>query len=357
MATQPADLGRAPPRFSRFYAELRDPTRCIAAPRFDALYLWGVPVLALLFVELWLGLASLLPAPLELRMAGFLGVLSALLTYAHLVAVAPRAYLNQTVFRSHRLKLTVVPVLLLGALLVSPACFVIGTVLSVFWDAHHSAMQNFGLARIYDMKAGNPPLLLRRTDMRLNWMLYIGPLAAGASLPFHFQSFGQFQSVGWGELAALPGVLEGRLDTITQIAVVAWLTTLAWAGFDYARAVRAGYRIPAHKLVMTASTGLVSVLAWGFSSPPVALAAINIYHAIQYFALVWLKEGTSLQAFFGAHARRAFDLFILFCALVAGAYALASHLGAQWLLAPFIACSLLHFWFDGFVWSVRKQQV
>ena len=29
----------------------------------------------------------------------------------------------------------------------------------------------------------------------------------------------------------------------------------------------------------------------------------------------------------------------------------------RWLLAPFIACSLLHFWFDGFVWSVRKRQV
>jgi hypothetical protein len=27
------------------------------------------------------------------------------------------------------------------------------------------------------------------------------------------------------------------------------------------------------------------------------------------------------------------------------------------LLAPFIACSLLHFWFDGFVWSVRRSDV
>ena len=38
-------------------------------------------------------------------------------------------------------------------------------------------------------------------------------------------------------------------------------------------------------------TGVVSILAWGFSPPLVALAATNLYHAVQYFALVWTKEG------------------------------------------------------------------
>ncbi len=357
MATQPIPLAPRQRLSRRLIAELAQPSRCIHAPRFDGLWFWGSPVLALLFVQAWLYLSALLPGPQELRMAGFLGMISALLTYGHLVAVAPRAYLNRDVFESHRLKLTLVPVVLLAALLVSPTCFIVGAVLTVFWDAHHSAMQNFGLARIYDMKAGNPAELLRRTDMRLNWILYVGPLAAGASLPFHLASFGQFGQLGWSRIAALPGVLEGELGPISIAAVGATLAVILWSAYDYARAMHAGYRIPAHKLAMTLSSGGVSITAWGFCSPPVALASINIYHALQYFALVWLKEGKHVSPFLRVSPRKALDLFLIFCAVLGVAYALAAKAGIQWLLAPFIACSLLHFWFDGFVWSVRKKQV
>ena len=334
-----------------------NPAGCIAGPRFDAAFFWGTPLLALAFVGVWLGTASLLSPSLELRAAGLLSIMCALLTFGHLVAVAPRAYLNREVFQAHRLKLTVAPVLLLAALLISPTCFVIGVVLTVFWDIHHSAMQNFGLCRIYDMKAGNSPHLLRRVDLRLHWILYVGPLAAGAALPFHLGALSQFSQVGWTEVARLPGVLEGERSFIAQLSVTLILGILAWSAVDYARAMRAGYRIPPHKLAMTLSSGGVSIVAWGYCSPAVALAAINLYHALQYFALVWLKEGRSLQAFTGGSARRALDLFLAFCAVVAVLDQFASTAGIQWLLAPFIACSLLHFWFDGFVWSVRKRQV
>jgi len=357
MATRAADGLISESLSPGWRKQLADPARCISSPRFDALWFWGSPLLALAFVAAWMGLAELLPANHQPRATGFLGMIAALLTYGHLVAVAPRAYLNREVYASHRFKLTVVPVVLLVALIVSPVCFVIGAVLSVFWDAHHSAMQNFGLARIYDMKAGNSPETLRRTDLRLNWILYVGPLAAGASMPFHLKAFGQFDQIGWRELASLPGVLEGRLSGIAIGAIAITVAILAWSALDYARAIRAGYRMPAHKLAMTASSGGVSIVAWGFCSPPIALAAINIYHALQYFALVWLKEGKHVQPWLKCSARTALDLFLVFCAVAAVGYQLASGAGIQWLLAPFIACSLLHFWFDGFVWSVRRKQV
>lgn len=357
MATQSANLGNSGNTLTRLRDDLLDPTRSIAGPVFDALLFWGCPLLAMGFVASWLGLASFLPSEQEARAIGVLGFASAIITYAHLVAVVPRAYGNREVFAQNRIRLTLVPVMLLAALLLSPACFVIGTVLTVFWDIHHSALQNFGLSRIYDLRAGNEPKELRWTDLRLNWMLYVGPLAAGASLPLHLQSFGEFSRLGWHEIATLPGVLEGNIGLVAQLAIAGWLATFAWSLLDYRKAIRSGYRMPAHKLANIASSGIVSLVAWGFCSPPFALATINIYHALQYFALVWIKEGRTMQGIFGLPPRRAFDVFIGLCVIVALAYQYAATASIQWLLAPFIACSLLHFWFDGFVWSVRKRQV
>jgi hypothetical protein len=130
-----------------------------------------------------------------------------------------------------------------------------------------------------------------------------------------------------------------------------------WAVFDYRKAIANGYHVPVHKLALIGSTGLVSLIAWGFSSPLIALVSINIYHAVQYFALVWLKEGQRMTTFSRKTPGATFLAFCAACGAVGVLYELDAMLGIQWLMAPFIACSLLHFWYDSFVWSVRKKQV
>ncbi len=336
---------------------LSDPKRAIGGVYFDALLFWGIPLIAFFCVSTWISAAGHMPDAQGAQMFITLSSFSAIITFAHLFAVIPRAYFNPEVFADHRFRLTVVPILLIVALIVSPLAFAIGGVAAVFWDIHHSAMQNFGLARIYDMKAGNDAHQLRKVDMRLNWALYVGPLAAGSALMVHIHAFDRLADGGLMQIARLPGVLEGQTSIISALAIAAWVGTLGWAAIEYRKAFRLGYRLPAHKLALTGTTGLVSLLAWGFSSPAVALISINIYHAIQYFALVWLKEGGRMSARTGLKGLLA---LILFCALCEGAgiaysYAQTTHL--QWFIAPFIACSLLHFWYDSFVWSVRKKQV
>lgn len=356
MASLPIEATRAGsvgPRLS----DLSDPRFAIGGPRFDFFLFWGVPLLALVCVQAWLDVALTLRQSTGERMAGALGIFSAVITYAHLIAVAPRAYLNREVFEANRVRLTVVPALLLAGLLISPILLAIGAVVAVFWDVHHSAMQNFGLSRIYDMKAGNDAQLLRRTDLRLNWVLYVGPLLAGASLPVHLAAFRKFDSVGFSDIARLPGLFEGHSGAIAIAAIIAWASIIGWAVVDYRKAVACGYRLPAHKLALIGSTGLVSLLAWGFSSPLVALISINIYHALQYFALVWLKEGGRMTALTRAGPRTAMMLFLSGCAAVGMAYQFAATASIPLLLAPFLVCSLLHFWYDSFVWSVRKKQV
>lgn len=356
MATVPTGVFAAR-RGRQFITALGDPAGAIRGPLFDLLLFWGSPIFALFFVDFWLGAASLLPHHAGESMAYGLIVFALVLTNAHLFAVAPRAYLNREVFEQNRGRLTIVPILLLAALFLSPLLLVIGGIVAFFWDVHHSAMQNFGLSRIYDMKAGNGPQVLRRADLRLNWILYVGPLAAGASLMTHLHAFDDLRGTSLQQLAALPGVMEGRLPLISLIAIIAYVAIIFWTALDYRAAMKAGYRPAPHKLALIGVTGLVSLLAWGFSSPLVALVAINIYHAVQYFALVWLKEGDRMTALGRRSRRTTLVLFGAACGAAGVAYQLASGAGIAILMAPFVATSLLHFWFDSFVWSVRKKQV
>ena len=346
---------------------LGDPRLAIGGPRFDALLLWGCPLASALLVWFWLAAAGMFAAPTRELVVTALSVGVVILTFAHLIAVVPRAYMNREVFETHRRRLIWVPILLIAALLASPALLLLAGVVAVFWDVHHSAMQTFGLARIYDMKAGNPPLELRRADLRLNWVLYVGPIAAGASLMQHLTYLDGLQPLGWSALTALPSLAQSHAGGVRNVAVAAWILCLIWAAWDYRAAMARGYRLPVHKAALVGSTAFVSVAAWGFATPVAAFAIVNLFHAVQYFALVWLKEGGRIEAgtarLTGGGGERApvaqrWTALLLFLALCL-AFGIAYHLwrDARWLAGPFIACSLLHFWFDSFVWSVRRKQV
>lgn len=349
-----------PDRRESLLAGLARRDRAIASPLLDALFFWGAPPLALALILLvGRGAAALPHAAGEVVTNGTIALM-AIITYAHLIAVAPRAYLNRDVFGTHRARLTIVPVALVAAMIVSPVALAIGAVLAFFWDVHHSAMQTFGLGRIYDMKAGNDPRALRRVDLWLNAALYIGPIAAGASMIAHLHALDRFDSIGWHLLTQVPDLAGQAGAAIRAMAIAAWLTAVGAAMVAYARAARAGYRISAHKQALLLGTAATSILAWGYAPPLIAFMTVNLFHAVQYFALVWLKEGGRMQAATPRLGRWTLPAFLLACLGFGAAYWWVAEGGAlnagAW-LAPFIACSLLHFWYDAFVWSVRRRQV
>jgi hypothetical protein len=335
--------------------------RSIGSPLLDAFAFWGAPLIALVVLMLVSAVMAALPSDRAAGVAGGMAAAISVLTYAHLIAVVPRAYLNPEVFGAHRFRLTIVPVVVIAALALSPVVLVAGAVLAVLWDVHHSAMQNFGLGRIYDMKAGNDSTVLRRTDLWLAYALYVGPAAAGAAMIVHFQSFAHFGDVGIPLLTRVPVAVEGWAGAIHIGAILFWLGIVGAALFSYRRAAATqGYRISAHKLALLISTGTVSVIAWCFSPPVIAFAVVNLFHAIQYFAIVWVKEGKRISALTPAVRRFALPLFLAACGGFGVVYWMVHSLGpihaGAW-LAPFIACSLLHFWYDAFIWSVRKKLV
>ena len=113
----------------------------------------------------------------------------------------------------------------------------------------------------------------------------------------HLHALDRLGGIGLASIARLPGIFSGHLPLISAIAVAAWVVVIGWSALDYRKAIANGYRIPAHKAALVGSTGFVSLVAWGFSSPLIALVSVNIYHAVQYFALVWLKEGERMTSF------------------------------------------------------------
>src|SRR5258707_7196670 len=188
---------------------LSDPKLSIISPRADAVFLWGSPAIALVIAWTWVRVAGMLPGAQGDHAITALVALVAILTYAHLVAVVPRAYFNREVFAAHRGRLTIGPLVLISTMLISTPVFVACLIAAIMWDVHHSAMQTFGLGRIYDMKAGNDGNELRRTDLLLNGALYIGPLAAGAALLAQFHPLQPIGEFGWTALTRVPTMVAG----------------------------------------------------------------------------------------------------------------------------------------------------
>jgi hypothetical protein len=282
------------------------------------------------------------------------------LTQAHLVIVLLRSHGNAAVRRRHPYRFFLVPLVLFTAMVTSAHVLVAASVLVTFWDVYHSALQTFGLGRLYDRRQGNESGVGRRLDIGLNLLLYVGPIAAGATLFDHIKSFNEFQQVGETMLTRVPAAVMGWQWLLRWAIVVGGTLFVLFYIASYGRLVRQGYRVSPAKVFLLASTGLCSIYTWGFNSWGQAFLIMNLFHAVQYFALVWWAEGDRFtrrlkleRLRFG---RGVAWLVFVGAALVYGFSALAGA-GLSWWYALTLVVALMHFWYDGFIWSVSRDHV
>lgn len=279
---------------------------------------------------------------------------------AHLFAVFFRSHGNREIFKLYPYRFTIVPVVLFIAMMTSTWAMVSLSVLATFWDVYHSSLQTFGLGRIYDAKAGADPTKGRWLDMGINHVIYIGPIVAGAVLMPHIEAFHEFESVGSVFLTSVPMYAEDYRQTITAVALAAcivYVVYYVWASYQL---YRSGQKVSRQKVILLASTAITSVWAWGFNSFGEAFFIMNFFHALQYFAIVWTMEKGNLTKLFRVQAipfgkALAFTLFIA----VSFGYGYFAETGGEdrWIFSIALVVSLMHFWSDGFVWSVRRRQV
>jgi hypothetical protein len=337
----------------------------IATRGYDALLFIFAPFVALVVVEI----LARLPGARDSRTilgveAAPLAFLIAVWTYAHLFAVVFRSHANPQVFAQFPLRFVIVPVALFVAFVASDWLIVSGVVLAVLWDVYHTSKQNFGFCRLYDMRAGNPPEMGRRIDVWLNHVLYVGPILAGASLIPTLTAFRHFRFVGWRAPIHTVNGLTPWLPVFTWSVVIGGVCFVLYYLYAYRRLIADGYRLSWQKTALLFSTGTTSILAWGFFEPWKAFFVANFFHGLQYFAIVWWTEKKNIQRVFGLDPGRRSSLilggagFLLVIFLVGTANELYDdYTTLRWTASLFTVVALMHFWYDGFIWSVRKHQV
>ena len=279
------------------------------------------------------------------------------LIHAHLVAVFLRSHANGEIRARHPLRFFAIPLVLLLAIVASPWVAAAAAVLATFWDVWHSGAQTFGFGRIYDARRGNDAKTGRRLDFALNQLLYAGPIAAGVTLGPHLQSFEAFDDLSLFWSMRAPAAVSGAQGDLARLVFGGGIVFLALYIAAYARFARRGYRVSWQKVFLLVSTGLCSITCWTWNAFGEAFFIMNLFHAVQYLAFVWAQEGARLRQRFPERLRdSAAPLSIVLAAL--GAYGLWAMTveGHLWWSVT-IVVSLMHFWYDGFVWSVRKRDV
>ena len=85
---------------------------------------------------------------------------------------------------------------------------------------------------------------------------------------------------------------------------------------------------------------------------------MNLFHAVQYLALVWAMEGKRIAGLMRLPSQPRLALGLYLGSVLAyglGVQALDSDLTTLWAITMVV--SLMHFWYDAFIWSVRRAQV
>ena len=329
----------------------------IIGPWADAVFLIGSPAIALAIALL----ASF--DPLTLLRAVIV------LSPAHLFLVLYRSHGNEAVFRRFPLRFTVVPVALFLAIFFSNTAFILLFYVTLFWDVHHGYMQTFGIGRIYDAKNGNDPNVGRSLDMALSALLYLGPLCSGVWLLRYVEEVSHFNLVGALFFAeTVPSFAETAHGWL--VWPIIGLSALFFAFYFYKQRqyAKQGYRMPPQKAALLICTAVVHIWGWYFNPFGMGFFILNVFHAIQYFALVWWSERKPLAKRLRLDGNpRGMGIVLVLMLLPAMLFGIVSMSvprdAAQGLtIAYTLLCvnkvlETMHYWWDGFIWSVRKKEV
>ncbi|GIS63254.1 MAG: hypothetical protein CM1200mP2_54790 [Planctomycetaceae bacterium] len=274
-----------------------------------------------------------------------------------------RAYGDRSLFRRFRLRFTLVPALLLATTL--PLLFTElrqgMMVILVLWGFWHGLMQVYGFARIYDAKTRNH----HPRTTRLDWLLCLSWFGVGL-----INSDGRVYQM----LEALYQAGGPTLDPVwidgfrnlwnagTAVVTLAYILHLSKASSE------GQSPNPLKLLTMAISFGY-----WWYAMVEVdnilyGIALFEIFHDVQYLAIVWvfnLKRvdgDPNVGSFSRFLFRRSGPMLGLYIGLIAG-YGFLSNLQAQVTFPPIQniliglvwTSTLLHFYFDGFIWKVREK--
>ena len=276
-----------------------------------------------------------------------------------------RAYGDRELFRRFRWRFILVPLVLV------PVCGMfffdqlVGMKLVVLaWGVWHFLMQTYGFARIYDAKSGGGG----RAARWLDWGLCVSWF--GAAVLHSPRRVGEF--LGMAYQAGLPVNWEVPIegvrqcwDGLTLVVTAMALGRLAW------RTMR-GQPVSGGKwLLLVMSFSFFWYCNVSLTNLVLGIAMFEIFHDIQYLAIVWsfnrrrVDSGAGVGALTRFLFRNSGSLVGVWIGLYVGlvlAYGslsivvdrVSSEQLRNLLYGIIATSSLLHFYFDGFIWKVRE---
>lgn len=236
------------------------------------------------------------------------------------------------------------------------------------WGTWHGLMQTYGFMRIYDIKRG----IHNRWSARLDHWLCVVVFVAGVVFS-DARVFGIANAM-WQ--SGLPVLGPEWLERIRLLVAVAGLAILAAYLVNLIGQFRAGQPVSWIKLLLIGTTGWFYWYTGRLSvNVLVGIAMFEVYHAVQYYAIVWVYNRRLFEragnrfGFLGFLFRDRWTMLGLYLAAIgayssirfftvdANAYIFSgtSEDAYQWLVALFVTSTFLHFYFDGFIWKVSER--
>jgi hypothetical protein len=274
-----------------------------------------------------------------------------------------RAYGDRSLFARFKIRFIVAPIALLAICIWSSVYNIQAIQLvAMAWGIWHGMMQTYGFCRIYDAKASARAAARARVDLALcvAWFsaaVLLSPMRFRTLLELYYESGGPV--VASSVVAALQTGIVVALGLVT--AVFLWRQWSDW---------RAGRGASPIKLtLLVSSIGFWWYCNNGVQNILVGIALFEVFHDVQYLAIVWIYNRTRVErdqtigGFMRFVFRRSGALIGVYVGLVMayGAIGLTqSAISAEsiryGLIGIVTASALLHFYYDGFIWKVREPQ-
>jgi len=274
-----------------------------------------------------------------------------------------RAYGDRALFQRFRTRFIVAPLAIL-AVCVWSAFYNIQAVqlVAMAWGIWHGMMQTYGFCRIYDAKASARAAARARADLALCVAWFS---AAVLLSPMRFRSLFELYYESGGPVVASAAVAAIRTAVVIALGLVT--AVFVWRQWSDWRAGRGASPV---KITLLVS----SIAFWwycnnGVQNILVGIALFEVFHDVQYLAIVWIynrtrvERDTTIGGFMRFVFRRSGALIGVYVGLVLayGAIGLTqSAVTAEWIRQSLIgivtASALLHFYYDGFIWKVRETQ-